>query len=62
MEGLIGCKTGITNAAGPCFAGGYEKDDIKLMVVVLSSKSMEQRWVEVPKMITWALKKREQVL
>ena len=26
-DGIIGCKTGITNAAGPCFAGYYEKDD-----------------------------------
>lgn len=25
-DGIIGCKTGITNAAGPCFAGYYEKD------------------------------------
>lgn len=23
MDGLIGTKTGITNAAGPCFAGYY---------------------------------------
>jgi len=28
MDGLIGCKTGITTAAGPCFAGFYEKDDL----------------------------------
>lgn len=25
-DGIIGCKTGITNAAGPCFCGYYEKD------------------------------------
>ena len=24
-NGFIGCKTGVTNAAGPCFAGYYEK-------------------------------------
>lgn len=24
MPGLIGCKTGITQAAGPCLAGYYE--------------------------------------
>jgi D-alanyl-D-alanine carboxypeptidase (penicillin-binding protein 5/6) len=28
MGGLIGCKTGITTAAGPCFAGFYEKDGL----------------------------------
>jgi D-alanyl-D-alanine carboxypeptidase len=26
MEGIKGCKTGITSSAGPCFAGYYEKD------------------------------------
>ena len=57
-NGIIGCKTGITNAAGPCFCGYYEKDGEKLIVVVLCSKSTEQRWVEVPKMIEWALKKK----
>lgn len=58
VEGLIGCKTGITNPAGPCFCGGYEKDGHKYIVVVLCSKSMEARWVEVPKMIDYAIKKK----
>ena len=41
VEGFIGCKTGITDAAGPCFTGCFEKDNEKLIVVVLNSKSME---------------------
>ena len=41
VDGVIGCKTGITDAAGPCFCGGYEKDNEKIFVVVLCSKSME---------------------
>ena len=36
-EGLIGCKTGITNQAGPCFAGYYEMDDIKLAIILCNS-------------------------
>lgn len=24
MDGMLGCKTGITDAAGPCFGGYYE--------------------------------------
>ncbi len=40
-DGCIGCKTGITDAAGPCFSGYFEKDDEKLIVVVLSSKTMD---------------------
>ena len=57
--GFIGCKTGITNPAGPCFCGYYENNGHKLIVVVLSSKTMEQRWIEVPKMVEWAIKKKE---
>lgn len=58
VDGFIGCKTGITDPAGPCFCGGYEKDGEKYIVVVLSSKTMEQRWVEVPKIVDWAIKKK----
>eukprot|EP00347_Sterkiella_histriomuscorum_P022661 403337634 len=57
-DGFIGCKTGVTNPAGPCFCGGYEKDGHKYIVVVLCSKSMEARWVEVPKIVEWAIKKK----
>lgn len=56
--GFIGCKTGITNAAGPCFCGAYEKNGHKFIVVVLSSKTMDIRWVEVPKLVDWAIKKK----
>jgi D-alanyl-D-alanine carboxypeptidase len=58
VDGFIGCKTGITDPAGPCFCGGYEKDNEKFIVVVLSSKTMEQRWIEVPKIVEWAIKKK----
>lgn len=59
IEGFIGCKTGITNAAGPCYAGCFEKGEDKLIIVVLCSKSMEQRWIEVPKMAEWAIKRND---
>jgi D-alanyl-D-alanine carboxypeptidase len=57
-DGFIGCKTGITDPAGPCFCGGYEKGNDKYIVVVLNSKSMEQRWIEVPKIVDWAVRKQ----
>ena len=43
MEGTcVGCKTGITDTAGPCFAGFFEEGhSISICVVVLNSKSME---------------------
>ncbi len=53
----IGCKTGVTDSAGPCFSGFYENNDTgdKYCVIVLSCKTMESRWVEVPKMVKWAI-------
>jgi len=58
MEGLIGCKTGITNAAGPCFGGYYENKemDLKLALILCNSKSMEARWDEIRLMVDWVKK------
>jgi D-alanyl-D-alanine carboxypeptidase len=44
LDGLYGCKTGITTAAGPCFAGYYEKDGMKLALILCHSKSSDIRW------------------
>ena len=41
MPGFVGCKTGITDAAGPCYCGCFEKEGEKLIIVVLNSKTME---------------------
>ena len=48
VSGYIGCKTGITPAAGPCLSACYEKNGSSFIVVLLQSKSMEDRWLEVP--------------
>ena len=53
MDGLIGCKTGVTTAAGPCFAGYYETKHLKLVMILCSSKSMEARWKEIRLMVDW---------
>jgi D-alanyl-D-alanine carboxypeptidase (penicillin-binding protein 5/6) len=47
----VGCKTGVTEPAGPCFSGFYENEEDKYCVVVLHCKSMESRWKEVPRMV-----------
>ena len=47
FDGLIGCKTGITQSAGPCFSGYYEKDDLKLVLVLARSRTLEIRWIEI---------------
>ena len=40
-DGFEGLKTGITDTAGPCLAACYRS----LIIVVLSSKSMNERWI-----------------
>ena len=61
LKGTLGCKTGITQSAGPCFAGFFDRKSLgkgnqgrdRVIVVVLNSKTMEQRWVEVPQLVRW---------
>ena len=59
VEGFIGCKTGVTDSAGPCFSGAFEGSNERLCVIVLNSKTMDTRWVEVPAMVEWALKRKQ---
>jgi serine-type D-Ala-D-Ala carboxypeptidase (penicillin-binding protein 5/6) len=54
MEGIIGTKTGITNSAGPCFAGYYELNGKRLALILCHSKSMDSRWEEIRNMVSWA--------
>jgi D-alanyl-D-alanine carboxypeptidase len=51
--GFEGIKTGITDTAGPCLSACY-KDYI---IIVLNSKSMNERWIEVKKLVKWMVKK-----
>jgi len=59
FEGTLGSKTGVTQTAGPCFSGCFSRKNPKdqktdnVIVVVLGSKSMEQRWTEVPLLVKW---------
>lgn len=54
-KGFNGVKTGVTPAAGPCLATSFEKDSMHLVVVVLDTKTLDTRWVEVPKLTLWAI-------
>lgn len=55
--GYSGLKTGITPTAGPCLAASISKNDFKFIIVILNSRSMDQRWVEIPKLVHWAMSK-----
>ena len=52
-DGFEGIKTGITDTAGPCLSAYYRG----LVVVVLNSKSMNERWIEVKKLVRWIIRK-----
>lgn len=53
-SGFSGVKTGVTAAAGPCLCVALERDDNCLIVTTLSSRTRDQRWVEVPRLANWA--------
>ena len=54
-KGFNGLKTGVTPAAGPCLAASFEKETLHLVIVVMNTKTMDNRWVEVPKLTLWAI-------
>lgn len=60
-KGFEGVKTGITNNAGPCLCASIRRQDSHLIITVLNSKSMNHRWVEVPKLAEWAFQKLSKV-
>ncbi|WP_430112068.1 D-alanyl-D-alanine carboxypeptidase family protein [Paenibacillus lautus] len=52
-EGLDGLKTGHTNAAKYCFAGTAERDGMRLISVVMGTKSEGARFVESKKVLDY---------
>ena len=59
QEGYIGCKTGVTDAAGPCLSAVWEQDETALVFILMCSQSMDARWKEVPRLLEWALAKKK---
>jgi D-alanyl-D-alanine carboxypeptidase len=49
---FCGVKTGITDAAGPCLSV-CSRGNCPTVVVLLNSRSMEDRWVEARRLIDW---------
>ena len=56
FKGFCGIKTGITSEAGPCLVSLYKKE-INIMIVLLCSKSVEERWSETNRILEWAKEK-----
>ncbi len=51
--GLDGLKTGHTNNAGNCFTGTAERDGMRLISVVMGTKSEAQRFTETRKVLDY---------
>lgn len=54
-----GIKTGVTPTAGPCLSVAFKSKNgqFDFIVVVLNCASREARFVEIPKLINWAMAK-----
>ena len=57
QRGINGIKTGITPVAGPCLCISISLDGIDLVVVIISTKSMDIRWPETWKLANWAMQR-----
>lgn len=60
-SGFDGCKTGITSTAGPCMCASVRKGDQHLLIITLCAKSMDHRWIEIPRLATWAFAKLDKI-
>ena len=54
QKGYEGVKTGVTDAAGPCLCASWKEGETRIIVTLLGSKTMEERWEEVPRLVAWA--------
>ena len=54
FQGFDGVKTGVTDAAGPCLCASIKRGEQRIVITVLGARSMEERWVEVPRLASWA--------
>ncbi|MBW8351044.1 D-alanyl-D-alanine carboxypeptidase [Bacillus sp. IITD106] len=50
FEGVDGLKTGFTDEAGYCFAGTVERDDIRLISVVMGTQTSLERFSETKRL------------
>ena len=60
-KGFNGLKTGVTPAAGPCLSASFERENLHIIVIVLHCKTMDNRWVEVPKLTLWAINRLNKI-
>lgn len=54
VDGVLGVKTGFTDAAGECFAGAVEQNGTRLISAVLNSTSSSMRFTDTRTLWEWA--------
>ena len=57
MGTFSGIKTGVTPTAGPCLAVCFKSrcGVYDFVIVVMNCKSREARFIEIPKLVRWAM-------
>lgn len=57
MGTFAGIKTGVTPTAGPCLAVTFKSrcGNFDFVIVVMNCKTREARFVEIPKLVRWAM-------
>ncbi|MCA9264673.1 MAG: serine hydrolase [Planctomycetales bacterium] len=58
IEGYSGIKTGTTSDAGACLVGMGERNNDKLLVVILGSSSSPARYADIRNLFQWAWRTR----
>ncbi|TCP70233.1 D-alanyl-D-alanine carboxypeptidase family protein [Baia soyae] len=59
-EGVDGLKTGHTSLAGYCFTSTAKKGDLRVISVVMKTKSDSERFVETKKLLDYAFEQYEE--
>ena len=54
VDGYLGMKTGTTRAAGACLVSLSERDDRRLVAVVLGATSSDARYTDTRNLFRWA--------
>jgi D-alanyl-D-alanine carboxypeptidase (penicillin-binding protein 5/6) len=58
-KGWQGVKTGVTSAAGPSLSAYYEDEKDAYIIILLSSATMDIRWLEAMKLVNWSIKHKK---
>ena len=56
-QGYCGVKTGVTSSAGPCLSTNYRYEFYNFIIIVLNSRTMEERWSDTMEIVKFGISK-----